>query len=130
MEIQLGRPNAQPWREHSPPDASDIVVQVTDILYKYLPPDSGIRPELVVQWVQEVMNSEAGMAAHVKAAIHSNEASADDVVAQLADVLDAAALDPRELISRLLEVVDGPLALEVYDREMSRRRPRDADLWH
>ena len=35
-----------------------------------------------------------------------------------------------ELISGLLEVVDSPLALEVYDQEMERRRPRDADRWH
>lgn len=76
------------------------------------------------------MNSEARMAAYVDAAMHSNEASADDVVAQIADVLDAPAMDPRELISRLLEVVDAPLALEVYDREMERRQPRDADRWH
>ena len=128
--IQLGRPNAQPWHAHTPPDASDIVVQVTDILYEYLPPDSGISPELAVRRVQEVMNSDAGMAAYVQATVHANEASPEDVVLQLAEVLDAPAPDPRELISRLLGVVDSPLALEVYNREMERRRPRDADRWH
>jgi hypothetical protein len=40
-------------------------------------------------------------------------------------VLDAGALDAKELVSRLLEVVESPLAVEVYDREMERRRPRD-----
>ncbi len=130
MEIQIGRANAQPWRRHYPPDASDIVVQVTDILFEYLPPDSGISPELAVQRVQEVMNSEAGMAAYVQASQQANEASPEDVVLQLADVLDAPAPDPRELISRLLEVVESPLALEVYDQEMERRQPRDAGRWH
>ena len=45
-------------------------------------------------------------------------------------MLDAPAPDPRELISRLLEVVESPLALEVYDQEMERRQPRDAGCWH
>jgi len=130
MEIQIGRPNAQAWHPHTPPDADDIVVQVTDILYEYLPPDSGIRPEVAVERVQEVMDSEAAMAAYLRAATHANDASAEDVVLRLADVLDAPAPHPRELISRLLEVVDSPLALEVYDREMKRRQPRDADRWH
>ena len=130
MEIHIGRPNAQPWHAHSPPDASDIVVQVTNILFEYLPPDSGVSPEVAVQRVKAVMNSEAGMAAYVKAAMHANQASADDLVAQLADVLDEPAPDPRELISRLLGVVESPLAIEVYDREMERRRPREQDSWH
>jgi hypothetical protein len=130
MELHLGRGNAQPWHAHTPADASDIVVQVTDILYEYLPPNSGVSPELAVQRVQDVMNSNAGMAAYVTAAMHSNAATAEDVVAQIADVLDASAPNPKEMISQLLEVVDSPLALEVYDREMERRRPRDADRWH
>ena len=130
MHIQLGRPSAQPWHAHTPPDASDIVVQVTDILYEYLPPNSGIQPELAVERIQEVMNSDAGMAAYVQAAMHANEASADDVVAKITDALDEPSPDPRALVDRLLEVVDSPLALEVYDQEMERRRPRDADRWH
>ena len=130
MEIQIGRANAQPWRRHPPPDASDIVVQVTDILYEYLPPDSGVAPEVAVARIQEVMNSDTAMDAYVRAAMHANQASAHDIVAEIADVLDGPAPDPRELISRLLEVVDSPLALEVYDQEMERRQPRDAERWH
>lgn len=130
MEIQIGRANARPWHAHTPADASDIVVQVTDILFEYLPPDSGVLPEQAVARVQDVMNSDAGMAAYLKAATHANEASADDIVAQLTEVLDEPSPDPRELIGRLLEVVESPLAVEVYDREMERRRPRDAGRWH
>jgi len=130
MTIQLGRPTARPWHAHTPADASDIVVQVTDILYEYQPPNSSVPPELAVQRVQDVMNSNAGMAAYVQAAMHSNAATARDVVVQIADVLDAPAPSPQELISRLLAVVESPLAIEVYDREMERRKPRDADRWH
>ena len=130
MGIQLGRANAQPWHAHTPADASDVVVQVTDILYEYLPPNSGVSPELAVHRIQDVMNSNVGMAAYVKAAMHANAATAEDVVSQIADVLDASAPNSQEMISRLLEVVDSPLALEVYDQEMERRRPRDADRWH
>lgn len=130
MEIQIGRPNAQPWHPHAPPDATDIVVQVTDILYEYLPPDSGIEPEVAVQRVQEVVDSDAGMAAWLAAATHANEAGPEDIVARLVEVLDAPAPDPRELVSRLLEVVETPLAIEIYDREMERRQPRDVGRWH
>ena len=63
MEIQLGRPNAQHWRAHKPTDASDIVVQVTDILYQYVPPDSGVAPEAAVETVHRLIDSDAGMAA-------------------------------------------------------------------
>lgn len=130
MEIRLGRPNARPWHPHTPADASDIVVQVADILYEYLPPDSGVAPDAAVETVQELIDSDAGMAAFLEATTHANDASPEDVVLQLADVLEAPAPDPRELIGRLIEVVDSPLALKVYDREMARRQPRDADRWH
>ena len=130
MEIQLGRANARPWHPHTPPDATDIVVQVTDILYEYLPPDSGIESEVAVQRVQEVVHSDAGTAAWVAAATHANDASPEDIVARLAEVLDAPAPDPRELISRLLEGVETPLAIEIYDMEMERRQPRDVGRWN
>jgi hypothetical protein len=56
--------------------------------------------------------------------------NAADVVVKLIEVLDADATHAKEMVSRLLEVVESPLAVEVYDREMERRRPRDADRWH
>jgi hypothetical protein len=56
--------------------------------------------------------------------------NAADVVVRLAQVLDAGAPDAKEMVSRLREVVESPLAVEVYDREMERRRPRDAARWH
>jgi hypothetical protein len=63
-----------------PVSADDIVVMVTDVLYEYLPNDSGI--------------------------------SAKDV------------------ISELLGIVESPIGIEIYEREMERRHPRDANRWH
>lgn len=60
--------------------ADDIVVMITDVLYEYLPPDSGVTA--------------------------------------------------KEAIDRVLAVLESPIAIEIYDREMARRQPRDADTWH
>jgi hypothetical protein len=70
-EAKLGR---------QPVSAEDIVVMVSDVLYEYLPPDSGI--------------------------------------------------SQREALSRLLEIVESPLGIEIYEQEMQRRNPRDVDRWH
>ena len=70
-EAKLGR---------QPLSAEDIVVMVSDVLYEYLPPDSGI--------------------------------------------------SQREALSRLLEIVESPLGIEIYEQEMQRRNPRDVDRWH
>ncbi|MDB5540576.1 MAG: hypothetical protein JWQ89_2303 [Devosia sp.] len=63
-----------------PASADDVVVMLSDVLYDYLPPDSGILP--------------------------------------------------KEVIDRLLEIIESPIAVEIYEREMARRQPRDADTWH
>lgn len=65
---------------HQPLSADDIVVLVSDVIYEYLPPDSGI--------------------------------------------------SPREALNRLLAIIETPLALEIYERELERRQPRDANRWH
>ena len=70
-EAKLGR---------HPVSADDIVVMISDALYEYLPPDSGISRQ--------------------------------------------------ETINRLLEIIESPLAIEIYEQEMQRRNPRDADSWH
>jgi hypothetical protein len=70
-EAKLGR---------QPVSAEDIVVMVSDVLYEYLPPDSGI--------------------------------------------------SQREALSRLLEIVESPLGIEIYEQEMQRRNQRDVDRWH
>ena len=70
-EAKLGR---------HPASAEDIVVMVSDVLYEYLPPDSGISRQ--------------------------------------------------ETINRLLEIIESPLAIEIYEQEMQRRNPRDVDRWH
>lgn len=70
-EARLGR---------QPVSADDIVVMISDVLYEYVPPDSGINRE--------------------------------------------------ETINRLLEIIESPLALEIYEQEMQRRNPRDVDRWH
>lgn len=127
---ELNHSHSTGWQpHHAPVSADDIVVQVTDLLFDYLPPESGISPEEAVARVRTLIDSPVGMAAYVSDAMVSG-VGADDIVVQLADALDQASPDPRETIGRLLEVVEGPLAIEIYDREMERRRPRDADRWH
>jgi hypothetical protein len=112
-------------------EPDDIVVQATDILFEYLPHDSGIAPELAVIRVKALLDSPAGAQAYLIDALEPAEmTNAAVVVVRLAQVLDAGAPDAKEMVSRLLEVVESPLAVEVYDREMERRRPRDADRWH
>jgi len=108
-----------------------VVVEATDILFEYLPPDSGISPELAAARVRALVDSPAGAQAWLTDALEPAEmTNAADVVVKLVDVLDRPAPHPQELVSRLLEVVESPLAVEVYDREMERRRPRDAGSWH
>ncbi len=81
--VELNR-HAAAEAEHrlvrQPVNADDIVVMVSDVIYGYLPPDSGVSPQ--------------------------------------------------EAISRLLAILETPLALEIYEREMERRHPRDASRWH
>jgi len=59
--------------------------------------------------------------------------SADDIIVLLMDALyDHAKFDEsdRELAERLREILETPLAVEIYDREMERRQPRDANNWN
>ncbi|KKB80961.1 hypothetical protein VW35_01920 [Devosia soli] len=59
--------------------------------------------------------------------------TADDIVVLLMDALyDHEAFDEaeRELFVRLRAILETPLAVEIYDREMERRQPRDATRWH
>lgn len=65
---------------HLPVNADDIVVMISDVLYEYLPPDSGV--------------------------------------------------SEREALGEVLAILETPLALEIYEREMERRHPRDASRWH
>jgi len=75
---------------------------------------------------------------HVEAAeqlLGRQPTTADDVVVMLSDVLYGylppdSDLSPQEVISALLAIIETPLALEIYEREMERRQPRDADRWH
>lgn len=127
---ELGRSHypAQPAMLNSP---DDVVVQTADILFEYLPGDSGITPELAVARVRAIVDSPAGAQAYLTDVLEPAEmTNSADVVVKLIEVLDAEATDAKEMVSRLLEVVESPLAVEVYDREMERRRPRDADRWH
>lgn len=124
-------------RSHYPPqpplitEPDDIVVQVTDILFECLPHDSETKPELAVIRVKALIGSPAGVQAHLTDALEPAEmTNAADVVVALSQVLDAGAPDAREMVSRMLEVVERPLAVEVYDRAMERRRPRDVGQWH
>lgn len=64
-----------------------------------------------------------------------NPTSADDIVVMITDlVYDALPPDSdisrHELLSRMLEVVESPLGMQIYENEMARRNPREADKWH
>lgn len=65
---------------HLPVNADDIVVMISDVLYEYLPRDSGV--------------------------------------------------SAKEALGEVLAILETPLALEIYEREMERRHPRDASRWH
>lgn len=61
--------------------------------------------------------------------------TADDTVAMISDVLYGylppdSGVSVKEAIGRLVAIIETPLALEMYEREMQRRQPRDADRWH
>ena len=110
--------------------ADEIVVKVSDILYDYLPPDSGVEPVGAVREVAALADGPAGVAACVEDAMHPELVDARDVVMQLHHALEAQSLHPTQTIDRLLGVVESSLAVEVYDREMRWRQPRDVDSWH
>ena len=110
--------------------ADEIVVNVSDILYDYLPPDSGIDPADAVRDVAALVDGPAGVAAYVEDAMEPRRVDARNVVVQLHDALEAPSLHPAQTIDRLIGVIESPLAVEVYDREMQRREPRDADRWN
>lgn len=56
--------------------------------------------------------------------------SSDDVVVMVSDVIYDTSLEPEEALARITEILEGPFALEVYENEMQRREPRDANRWH
>src|SRR5690606_24872060 len=110
--------------------ADEIVVKVSDIIYDYLPPDSGIDPVDAVRDIAAIVNGPSGVTAFLEDAMHPGRVDARDVVVQLHDALELPSVHPQQTISRLIAVVETPLAVEVYDREMQRREQRDADIWH
>jgi hypothetical protein len=84
-------------------------------------------PSEDVEDVAAIVDGPAGVAAFVEDAMHPDLV---DVVVQLHDVLALPAVHPSQIVSRLLEVMESSLAVEVYEREMRRREPRDAESWH
>lgn len=61
--------------------------------------------------------------------------SADDIVVMVSDVLYdylqfGSGVSEQEALNRLREIIESPLALEIYEQEMQRRNPRDVDRWH
>lgn len=60
--------------------------------------------------------------------------SPDDIVVMISDVLyeqlRGGEISLQEAINRVFEILESPLALEIYQNEMQRRNPRDADSWH
>lgn len=61
--------------------------------------------------------------------------SADDIVAMIMDVLcdylpPDSGISPRDALGHLMEIAESPLAIEIYEKEVARRQPRDVDSWH
>jgi hypothetical protein len=61
--------------------------------------------------------------------------SADDAVVMISDVLydhlpPDSGISREETINRLLEIIESPLALEIYEQEKQRCHPRDVERWH
>ena len=109
----------------------DVVVQVADILFDYLAPDAEITPELAVTRVRAAVDSPAGMAAYLTDALEPAEmTNSADVVVQLVDVLEADGPNAEDLLGRLREVMESPLALEAYEQEMQRRQSRETERRH
>lgn len=64
-----------------------------------------------------------------------NPTSADDIVVMISDLLyDSMPADSEisrhELVNRMLEIVESPIGMQIYENEMARRNPRDVDKWH
>lgn len=115
------------------PSASpdDVVVQVADILFEHLAPEGGIPADLAVTRVRVAVESPAGMEAYLLDALEPAEmTNAADIVVQLVDALEAPAPNAETMVSRVRAVMESPLALEVYDREMQRRQTREVERRH
>lgn len=104
-----------------PTDAIDVVVQIADILREYLSTDSSFSPERAIERVRIQINSKAGMAAFVSDALRPGEAGAEVVIVKLAEALDHSGQTPENVVLELIDIVESPLAIQVYDREMERR---------
>jgi hypothetical protein len=122
-----GRPASSPGQ--LPADAVDVVVQVTNTLRDYLSTDSSFTPEMAVERVRTLVNSKAGMAAFVSDALRPGEAGAEVVIAKLAETLDQHA-PSEETVLALIDIVESPLAVQVYDRGTDRNQTGDAGSWH
>lgn len=110
-----------------PTDANGVVVQITDILNSYLSTDSTFTPGMAVERVRAVINSKAGMDAFVQDALQPSAVLAESLVVSLAKVLDEHGPSPEETVLQLIEIVESPAAVEVYDRAMKSRNPTVAD---
>lgn len=125
--LSLSQQRGAGFIPHALMSADEIVVRVSDILYDGAAADD---PVEAVADVTAIVDGPAGVTAFVEDAMHPDLVNANDVVVQLHDALAPPAMHAAQTISRLLEVMESPLAVEVYDREMRRREPRDADSWH
>lgn len=111
-------------------DAGGSLVQIADILRSYLSTDSTFTPEMAVEQVRAVINSKAGMDAFVQEALHPGAARAESLVVSLAKVLDDHGPSPEETVLQLIEIVESPAAVEVYERETESRNPTGEDGPH
>lgn len=48
----------------------------------------------------------------------------------IAEYLPPDGITEHQALNQLIELFDSPKAWEIYDAEMNRRQPRDADAWH
>lgn len=103
-------PSANP--NETPTDASGVVVKIAQTLRDYLESDSRFSPEIAVERVRVLVNSEPGMKAFVTDALQPGEQSAAAVITKLAEALDQAGPVADETVLRLIEIIESPIAAE------------------
>jgi len=104
-------PVANPPGE-KPTDATDVVVKIAQTLRDYLESDSRFSPEIAIERVRTLVNSEAGMTAFVADALQPGEQSAAAVITKMAEALDQAGPVAEETVLRLIEIIESPIAAE------------------
>lgn len=85
-------------------------------------------------WKAHEMTELHGYLPNARERLGHEPVSPDDIVVMISDVLykqlRGGEISLQEAIYRVFEILESPLALQIYENEMQRRNPRDADRWH